>query len=120
MLGINPKMVEGNLPSPEYLSRRLLQLLSQEVYEIAARSRIGRSRKTWGLHDETNIRLLIRRGLSLDEARRTLIHEGLHALYPPDLHPHATEEAVERRTQEIDRHIGPRRRKRLESFLPPD
>lgn len=62
----------------------------------------------------------MRRGLSLGEERRTLIHEGIHALYPPELYPYATEDAVEERTLQVDRYIGPRRKKRFESFLPPD
>lgn len=113
-------MKEKKLPQPEYLSRRLLNILSSGEYQIVKRARIGKSRKVWGLHDDIRYRLLVRKGLSLNEERRTLIHEGIHALYPPELHPHATEEAVEERTLAVDNHIGFRRKRRFESFLPPD
>ncbi len=97
-----------------------MKLLSSEQYEIVKRSRIKGTRKVWGLHDDINGRLIVRRGLLPSEERRTLIHEGIHALYPPEEYPHATEEAVEERTLQVDRHIGHRRKRRFEYFLPPD
>ncbi len=113
-------MPEKKLPGAEHLTRKLLHLFSDEDYQIVKRSRIKGSRRIWGLHDDIDWRLLLRRGLPLREERRTLIHEGVHALYPPELHPHATEEAVEQRALQVDNHLGPRRKKRFESFLPPD
>lgn len=77
-------------------------------------------RNLWGLYDEDNERLLIRRGLTADQQRQTLIHEGIHALYPPDDYPHATEDAVEKRALEIDARLSKNTRKRFASFIPED
>lgn len=113
-------MQDKSLPGCEHVARRLLKLLESGKYEIVPRTKIKGRRDVWGLHDDINGRMLIKRNLPLGEARRTLIHEGVHALFPPDEHPHATEEAVEEKALEVDKHIGPRRKKRFESFLPPD
>ena len=89
-------------------------------YPVEKRTRILGRRHVWGLYDEDNERLLIRRGFTPDQQRQTLIHEGIHALYPPDDYPHATEDAVETRALQIDAKLTRKGKRRFASFIPSD
>lgn len=112
-------MKEKQLPEARHIVRRLLGTFSRG-YPVEKRNRILGRRNIWGLYDCDNERVLIRRGLLHYEQRRTLIHEGIHALYPPDKFPHATEDAVEAKTLEIDKQLDEEKKRRFSFYIPPD
>lgn len=118
------------MPSAEYIARNALRFLKKGEIWTRERGwiyidevkrpktlRVHGKRDVLGTCDELNDHVEVRRELPLDEARRTLIHEVTHKLFPSEWYPQATEEAVEAKTLEIDKRLGPRRRKQFNAFL---
>jgi hypothetical protein len=119
------------LPSPAHTTRRLVRLFStgkvnlpNTVGEVEVRvergKRFGREGSNLGAHNTFHDTISIRPGIGQDEARKTLIHEGVHFLYPEEWHTQATEDEVERLTHEIHERLGPRQRRLFDSFIPED
>lgn len=111
-------MVNTREPGPAYLARRIMYLLRLGEVTVVQRKRLWRGKHHYGEHDPCSGTASISSSLNQDQKRQTLIHEALHEHEDRKGYPRADEDTIERRTQEVDRYLSPRRRGNIEFFLP--